>query len=670
MNSHFIPKTNSAYARHKVRLTQFNEGETTLQFVTRLRRLIKDCDYGDDEENQIRDEVLQKCQSDYLRRKRLEEGEGLTLERTVEIAEQYEKVEFQLASLSATGGGSEKSVESAVNAVRDHRKPSRKYKKQQQGRGPGDSCYRCGKIGHYGRDPECPARGKTCKSCGGKNHFARVCKTKKSNPKDKVNHLSEQNREPDYAFHVFENDTPNTLMLSVGGVNMNFLIDSGATSNIVDEGTWEMLKSRRIRCTSTNAAPPGRKLFSYASTTPLDIKGSFHCEVNVGKGHTHAEFLVIRGKGTPIIGRETANQLGVLKIGVDVAAVTDTPIMVQQMYPEVFKGLGKLNTKQIELHVDHTVTPVAQPHRRVPFNLRRKVEQKIEELIDLDVIEPVEGPTPCVNPVVVVPKADGDIRLCIDMRRANEAIIRGRYPIPTVDEVLQDMNGSKMFSKLDLKWGYHQLELTAESRDITTFATHSGLYRYKRLLFGVTSASEQYQHEISNVLAGIEGAENISDDIVVHGPDQATHDKRLHEVFKRLRDCGLTINSEKCQYNMDRIIFMGILLSEKGIGPTEGRVKAVLEARQPRNLAELRSFLGLVTYSSGFIPQFATISEPLRRLTRKNTPYEFGKEQVESFEKLKNCLAEATTLAFFKKGAPTKIIADASPVGLGAVLVH
>ena len=124
----------------------------------------------------------------------------------------------------------------------------------------------------------------------------------------------------------------------------------------------------------------------------------------MGKGHTHAEFLVIRGKGTPIIGRETANQLGVLKIGVDVAAVTDTPIMVQQMYPEVFKGLRKLNTKQIELQL----TPVAQPHRRVPFNLRRKVEQKIEELIDLDVIEPVEGPTPWVNPVVVVPKADGD----------------------------------------------------------------------------------------------------------------------------------------------------------------------------------------------------------------------------------------------------------------------
>ena len=117
------------------------------------------------------------------------------------------------------------------------------------------------------------------------------------------------------------------------------------------------------------------------------------------------------------------------------------------------------------------------------------------------------------------------------MRRANEAIKRTRYSIPTVDELLQNMNGSKIFSKLDLKWGYHQLELTPDSRGITTFATHEGLYRYKRLLFGVNSASEIYQHEIATAVAGISGVDNISDDIIVHAPDQATHDKQLHEVF-------------------------------------------------------------------------------------------------------------------------------------------
>ena len=315
--------------------------------------------------------------------------------------------------------------------------------------------------------------------------------------------------------------------------------------------------------------------------------------------------------------------------------------------------------------------PIAQPLRRIPFHLREAVDKKIEELLRMDIIEKVEGPTPWVNPVVVVPKAkDTDIRLCLDMRMANRAIIRGRYPIPTVDELLHDMNGSVVFSKLDLKWGYHQMELTEQSRAITTFAVHSGTYCYKRLIFGVSSASEQYQHEVATALAGIEGVANISDNIIVHAPDCETHNKRLHAVLERLEKCGLTLNGEKCQFEMDKLVFMGILLSEKGIGPTNERVRALVEAREPENASEVRSFLGLAGYSSRFIPQFAAISEPLRRLTKKDVPFVFGPEQKVAFESLKNKVAEAGTLAYFDKDAPTKVIADAGPVGIGAVLIQ
>ncbi|KAJ8411216.1 hypothetical protein AAFF_G00172220 [Aldrovandia affinis] len=280
-------------------------------------------------------------------------------------------------------------------------------------------------------------------------------------------------------------------------------------------------------------------------------------------------------------------KLGVLKIGVDVAAVVDKQSLEQQ-YPKLFQGVGKLNSKQVSLHINPEVKPVAQPLRRIPFNLRGAVEARIKQLMDMDIIEPVDGPTPWVNPVVIVPKADKDVRLCLDMRRANQAIERERYPIPTVDEILQGMNGSTVFSKLDLKWGYHQLELSPESRGITTFAVHNGVYRYKRLIFGVCSASEQYQHEVANALAGIEGVENISDDIIVHAQDQDTHDKRLHAVLTRLMERGLTLNPDKCQFNMDKLVFMGILLSEKRIGPTEERVRAVAEAREPENAADQR----------------------------------------------------------------------------------
>ena len=131
------------------------------------------------------------------------------------------------------------------------------------------------------------------------------------------------------------------------------------------------------------------------------------------------------------------------------------------------------------------------------------MEHKLEELIDYDIIEEVAGPTRWVSPVVVVPKPSGDIRLYVDMRRANEAILRERHPIPTVDDVLHNLNGSTTFSKLDLKWSFHQIELDEQSRDITTFVTHKGLYRYRRLSFGINSAPELYQHIIQQSCSGV-----------------------------------------------------------------------------------------------------------------------------------------------------------------------
>ena len=144
--------------------------------------------------------------------------------------------------------------------------------------------------------------------------------------------------------------------------------------------------------------------------------------------------------------------------------------------------------------------PVAQHVRRIPFGLREKVDKKLDKLLELDMIQEVpEGPSGWVSPLVVVPKGDGDVRVCVDMRRANEAIVRERHPIPTVEELLHDLNGSTVFSKIDLKWGFHQILLSKESRHVTTFVTHRGLYRYKQLMFGVTSAPEKYQQIIRDV---------------------------------------------------------------------------------------------------------------------------------------------------------------------------
>ncbi|XP_070546576.1 uncharacterized protein [Ptychodera flava] len=196
LNSHFVPVANSAYARRSFRSLTHEKGETVQQFVTRLRRAAKDCEFGADADNQIRDEVIAKCNSDYIRRKLLEEGSTLTLANTLKVARQCEEVENQMATLTT----SKPETVVTINRV-DKRKPKQRVKGKRSSHSS-NACYRCGQSGHYGKDPNCPARGKKCLKCNGTDHFAAVCKTKEK----KMNCVnSEQNLSivsGDSAFHI------------------------------------------------------------------------------------------------------------------------------------------------------------------------------------------------------------------------------------------------------------------------------------------------------------------------------------------------------------------------------------------------------------------------------------------------------------------------------------
>ena len=464
-----------------------------------------------------------------------------------------------------------------------------------------------------------------------------------------------------------QSDKSDEIEINAGGINLKCVIDSGASVNIISSALWENLKSQKIKCKSEKS---NKKLYAYGSDSPLEVVGKFSCEVYIQNQSkmksAQAEFYVVRGNGVSLLGKATAIELGVLKLGI--YSVNED---IKGKYCDIFKGVGKLENFKLKLHINSDVEPVAQRMYRIPFTLREKVERKLDELESQDIIEKVNDQTPWVSPVIVVPKPNGDIRLCVDMREANKAIVRERHPIPTVDEILYKMNGGEWFSKMDLRYGFHQLELEEKSREITTFVTHKGLYRYKRLMFGINAAPEKYQQVISQVFHDIEGVQNISDDIVVFGRTRQEHDQRLKSVLDRIREKKLTLNAEKCEFGMDKITFMGHVLSKNGIGPTSDRVKDIVNATEPTNGSEVKSFLGLVNFSARYIPNLATISEPLRQLTKKNQPFRWGKEQKESFQTLKQSLAEEKTLGYFKLNADkTQLITDASNVGLGAVLVQ
>ena len=186
-----------------------------------------------------------------------------------------------------------------------------------------------------------------------------------------------------------------------------------------------------------------------------------------------------------LLSYHTATELGLLNVNVNATTacsdITQSNLEIQ--YPSVFSGIGKLKDHQVKLHIDKNVVPVTQPHRRIPFHLRKKLENELDRVEQQGIIEKVNGRTPWVSPIVVAPKPKNpdEIRMCIDMMLPNRAIQRERHITPTVDDLIHDLNGSRVFSKLDLKSGYHQLELHPESRYITTFSTHKGLRRYTRL---------------------------------------------------------------------------------------------------------------------------------------------------------------------------------------------
>ena len=198
------------------------------------------------------------------------------------------------------------------------------------------------------------------------------------------------------------------------------------------------------------------------------------------------------------------------------------------------------------------------------------------------------------------------------------------------------MNKSWVVSKIDIKWAYHQINLKSEAREITTFKTHKGLYRYKRLNFGISCAVEMFQ-VIQQILQGCEGVQNILDDIIVHALNQQEDDKRLEKVLNVLQEKGITLNREKYLFNMPKLEFMGMVLSECGVGPSEAKVSAVMNSREPTSVSEVRSWLGLVQYNDRFIPDLATISEPSRKLTHKNSVFKWGQAEQDLFDQLKKC---------------------------------
>lgn len=691
LNSFFSTKKNITYERFMLRQIFQKSGESVDNFSIRLRVQAERCDFGDGLETSIKEVLISNC-NETLRKDlmKLTVMKDVDLESLVKAAKGIEAVNKQSKTLKSASKPQGQFTLDDVNRIGMN---ERSIQFKQQSSNSNVECYRCGNYGHYSSDQRCPARNKQCNRCGGRGHFMQKCrsinrqsngtssstfkrtaieqpsrpspfKRDKKDGDEPVRFLVEDDDE--YVFGISDDDTSpeedydpgNEIQCTIGGVDTTALIDSGSKRNLMDEDKWKWFKSQRIVVVSQQKQSNNR--FRAYGNRLLSNLGVFEAVIQIAGTENRATFYVVKERGPLLIGRVTGYALGILKIGSDVNAIGDSSNN---------EALGTIEGVIVEIPIKEHVKPVIQPYRRVPVALERIVDQKVAELLSQDIIEEVHQPSKWISPVVLAPQKN-DYRFCVDMRRANQAIEREIHPLPTIDEFCIGLAGSKWFSKLDVKQAFHQISISERSREITTFMTRKGLFRYKRLMFGVTCAPELFQKIMEQILSKCSGCFNFIDDIIIYGATREEHDERLNKVLEVLKKRCVTLRKDKCVIAVNEVQFLGHIISENRIAPSTSKILSVKQFRVPETREEVRSFLGLVNFIGKFIPNLATISEPLRSLTKQCSKFVWNEQHLKAFVQLKDLMTRDLALGFYNTNDRTQLYADASPVGLGAVLVQ
>ena len=332
------------------------------------------------------------------------------------------------------------------------------------------------------------------------------------------------------------------------------------------------------------------------------------------------------------------------------------------------EGLGTFTGGKVTLHTDPQVTPKFFKARTLPYSLKDRVEEELNRLESLGIITPVKH-SKWAAPVVPVLKQNGTIRLCGDYCvTINQASKVDTYPLPRVEELFAAMSNGKVFTKLDMSQAYLQLPLDDKSKELVTINTHRGLFQYNRLPFGVSSAPAVFQRCMESLFQGCKGVAIYLDDILVTGSTVENHLVNLDKVLSIMATAGLKLNKAKCEFLLPKVEYLGHMIDGNGIHPTKGKVKAIQEAPQPRNVTELRSFLGIINYYGKFLPNLSTKLAPLYQLLKRGVKWQWDKPHADAVAVAKNALQDDTLLVYYDRNRQLVLAYDASPYGLGVVL--
>lgn len=680
LEGYFTPQTNISIKRHQFNTRLQQEGESFAHFLNDLRKVANECDFGTLKDDLIRDRIVCAVRDKRVKDRLLRES-SLTLTKTVEICQAAEQSNQDIGCLMQPN-----LRVSVVNKQKQQaRTPTMKnsHEGRQQKSMGGKKCPRCGREAHNFEN--CPAKGRQCYACKGYNHFGSMCRARKQQQRPRNVSTVEQAEEGP------KEDGPKTYVLDCIGRNLNawfenckiiecnktvrFKLDSGADCNVIPKYIFDTLNiTDALISTNDMATNYEGKLLKVLGKCSLTL---LHRNVKY-----KLDFLVIQtDKGVaPVLGRDSSSQLGLIVRNNSIAKVTMKVVggnatnkvsMILAKYEDIFSGIGSIKGEPCNFKLKENYQAKIVPSRKVSFQLIEPLKRELNNMISDGIITRVTEPSEFVHPVVIVKKKNSNqIRLCLDPKYLNDALMREHYYLPTFEDLTYDMSGSQFFSVLDANKGFYQVNLSAEASNLTVFATPIGRFKFLRLPFGVKVAPEIFHRTFSNIFGDIPGVKIYIDDIIIYAKSLEDHNQILETVLKRARDSGVKFNKEKSKILKSEIKYVGHIFSKDGIKPDMDKIEAIKQVPRPENKDKLRQFLGMVTYVSKFIPNLSQISYNLRQLIKKDNVYDWQEIHEKEFCHLKQILMESPVLQYYNPEQPITLSVDSSKNGMGAVILQ
>lgn len=685
-DEHFLPEKNITYERYKFFTRNQKPNETYEDYIVELRDLSATCEFGSLTESLIKDRLVYGIQ-DIAVKDRLLRTKNLKLSTAADICRTSQQTKQQIEEICSTSNSiSSSSIELSEDSnVIDkiNRKSSSWNQRQHHGNASTSSSravgttsnekrqtqnvksnvnktFSCRKCGYNHQINKCPAFNRQCLRCNKYNHYASQCKN------TYIRELEEESGEEINSLFlgaVFVNSVNKTIKdwsitVGVDNIPVQLKVDTGAQANVLVSGQLSLLGLDK-----NNLLPSKTKLTTYTGE-------AIHC---LGKcllpckyeGHIYdLEFYVVNSNSAVnIIGLQSAVQMQLI----NPLCKVDLCQEILEEYADLFQGLGCMKD-EYDIKIKENASPVVHACRKVPLAIQPRLKAKLDELEKLGVVSKVTHPTDWVNSLVIVYKPDGQLRLCIDPQDLNQAIQRQHFELPTFDEITSKLTGANFFSTLDIKNGFWNLKLSESSSDLCCFNTPFGRFKFLRMPFGLCSASEIYQQKMRQILENMEGTEVYIDDILIYGKTQEEHDKRLRAVLDKIRQENIKLNKEKCKINVQKVKYLGHIISKEGLKLDDSRIESIMSMKSPTNKKELERFMGVINYVAKFIPNLAMINSPLRNLLKKDIEFHWLEEHEKVFQKLKQQLVSKPVLQFFNEKLPVVLSVDASKDGLGAVI--